>query len=413
MATIWRPTRGMNVRELQPHRYLFRFFLEKDVQRIIDDGPWSYEQSVLILQRTTLSEDPESVPLNMADFWVQIHGLPAGFRSEAVIQAIGKFVGVLVKTDDRNFDGSIRQFFRVRVAIDVWKPLKKGMRMKKDSGEWFAVSFKYERLPTFCFLCGVLGHAEKFCAKDETPTTGAKPYSADLWAGNRRGVPTAGLRWIAPETTVERRAWAGPDCNVPGDDSGKAAGDVDHGNAEHNPPSQPAEPNNDTSSIPSVNRESMGPESEVESRTAAQPGNGYVSSLVVAYNELKRKRSLILKQQLALGAWAKTLGSGAAKKAQSRSTARPVSPVAPVGRISPVSLRPAKYAERVRWPELPSISPPSSNTLPLRCLNWLWKCCEGQQEKTRIVPRHIQLAVRNDEELSKLLGDVGLSLMVV
>ncbi|KAG5544492.1 hypothetical protein RHGRI_017046 [Rhododendron griersonianum] len=25
---------------------------------------------------------------------------------------------------------------------------------------------------------------------------------------------------------------------------------------------------------------------------------------------------------------------------------------------------------------------------------------------TRIVPRHIQLAVKNDEELSKLLGDV-------
>lgn len=27
-------------------------------------------------------------------------------------------------------------------------------------------------------------------------------------------------------------------------------------------------------------------------------------------------------------------------------------------------------------------------------------------KKTRIMPRHIQLAVRNDEELSKLLGDV-------
>ncbi|AES86341.1 histone H2A [Medicago truncatula] len=28
---------------------------------------------------------------------------------------------------------------------------------------------------------------------------------------------------------------------------------------------------------------------------------------------------------------------------------------------------------------------------------------------TRIVPRHIQLAVRNDEELSKLLGDVTIA----
>lgn len=30
-------------------------------------------------------------------------------------------------------------------------------------------------------------------------------------------------------------------------------------------------------------------------------------------------------------------------------------------------------------------------------------------KKTRIVPRHIQLAVRNDEELSKLLRDVTIA----
>lgn len=30
-------------------------------------------------------------------------------------------------------------------------------------------------------------------------------------------------------------------------------------------------------------------------------------------------------------------------------------------------------------------------------------------KKTRIVPRHIQLAVRNDEELSKLLGTVTIA----
>ena len=30
-------------------------------------------------------------------------------------------------------------------------------------------------------------------------------------------------------------------------------------------------------------------------------------------------------------------------------------------------------------------------------------------KKTRIVPRHIQLAVRNDEELNKLLGSVTIA----
>lgn len=33
----------------------------------------------------------------------------------------------------------------------------------------------------------------------------------------------------------------------------------------------------------------------------------------------------------------------------------------------------------------------------------------SDNKKTRIVLRHIQLAVRNDEELSKLLGDVTIA----
>lgn len=135
------------------------------------------------------------------------------FRSKAVVQAIGNFIGALVKTDERNFDGSIRQFFRIRVSVDVMKPLKKGMRLKRDSGEWFTVDFKYERLPTFCFVCGMLGHAGKFCGKEVQADHRwmAKPYSAALRAGSRRGVLTANQRWIAPESTVERKLWAGPD----------------------------------------------------------------------------------------------------------------------------------------------------------------------------------------------------------
>ena len=33
----------------------------------------------------------------------------------------------------------------------------------------------------------------------------------------------------------------------------------------------------------------------------------------------------------------------------------------------------------------------------------------GDNKKTRVIPRHIQLAVRNDEELSKLLGSVTIA----
>nr|GMC79194.1 uncharacterized protein LOC109174453 [Ipomoea batatas] len=51
-----------------------------------------------------------------------------------ILQAIGSFLGVLVKTDERNFD-SIRLFYLVRVSLNVSKPLRKKIELKKDVGE--------------------------------------------------------------------------------------------------------------------------------------------------------------------------------------------------------------------------------------------------------------------------------------
>lgn len=212
IAAIWRPTMGMNVKELQPKLYLFRFFHEGDMARIMDDGPWSYEQSLLLLRRLSPEEDPETVNITHTEFWVQIHGLPNGFKSDSVLQAIGNFIGILVKTDDRNFDGSLRVFFRIRVSIDVSKPLKKGMRLRKDSGEWSAIQFRYERLPTFCFVCGLIGHGEKFCSKAllESCNQIEKPFGPSLRASGRGQGIVVRQRWLAPETVAERKLWIAP-----------------------------------------------------------------------------------------------------------------------------------------------------------------------------------------------------------
>lgn len=226
MATIWQPVMGMNAKELQPKLYLFRFFHERDISRIINDGPWTYEQSLLILRRIEKHEDPERVSLSHAEFWIQVHGLPAGLRSEAVLQVVGKSLGELVKLDENNFDGSLRMYYRIRVALSVAKPLKKGLRLKKDDGEWITVEFRYERLPTFCFLCGIIGHGEKVCAKmlDLDVKQKDRPFGSYLRAVNyRRGTPMTGEQWIAPETTADRKVWNATVKNAAVDGAGKGA----------------------------------------------------------------------------------------------------------------------------------------------------------------------------------------------
>lgn len=54
-------------------------------------------------------------------------------------------------------------FMRVRVAVDITKPLNRGRMITWDQGQEGWVSFMYERLPNLCNWCGLLMHDDKEC----------------------------------------------------------------------------------------------------------------------------------------------------------------------------------------------------------------------------------------------------------
>ncbi|KAG6975243.1 hypothetical protein JG688_00002574 [Phytophthora aleatoria] len=68
----------------------------------------------------------------------------------------------------------------------------------------------------------------------------------------------------------------------------------------------------------------------------------------------------------------------------------------PVGRVARY-LKKGRYAQRV------------GGGAPVYMAAVLEYLAARDHKKTRIIPRHIQMAVRNDEELNKLLGDVTIA----
>lgn len=106
---------------------------------------------------------PFDVKLDKVEFWVQIHKIPRSLTNHKMAEIIGANLGSFVKADLSNFDGTWNAFIRVRVEIEVNKPLRRGLKIKQPNGESVWLECKYEHLPTFCFICGRLGHAEKYC----------------------------------------------------------------------------------------------------------------------------------------------------------------------------------------------------------------------------------------------------------
>nr|GMD98183.1 uncharacterized protein LOC109147766 [Ipomoea batatas] len=198
LASVWRPVKGMVVEDLGNNIFIFRFFHIRDLQRILDDGPWAYDQSLLVLEKMRLDVPPLSMPFDGAEFWIQLHDLPYGFYSEKAAKAIGNFIGSYVCMDENNSEGWWSTFIRIRVSIDITKPLTSKMRIRRPGGEWSWISFRYERLPNFCFICGIIGHTEKFCLKlfKEFGQPEEKQYGAWIRAANRRSGPASGRRWL-------------------------------------------------------------------------------------------------------------------------------------------------------------------------------------------------------------------------
>lgn len=54
---------------------------------------------------------------------------------------------------------------RLKIRLDVRKPLKRRKKIcKKDKTE-IMVNYKYEKLGDFCFVCGMLSHTKRVCQK--------------------------------------------------------------------------------------------------------------------------------------------------------------------------------------------------------------------------------------------------------
>lgn len=153
---------------------------------------------MLINHRLQREEDPGQVALNAMEIWVQIHDIPKGFISESILASIGNFVGKYVKADPANFADTWKQYVRIRVNLDVQKPLKRCMKIKREGGSWSWVNFKYERLGNFCFVCGIIGHTERECnvlyAHPEKEVDWA--YGTWLRAQGQGGKQGVGARWL-------------------------------------------------------------------------------------------------------------------------------------------------------------------------------------------------------------------------
>ena len=126
------------------------------------------------------------IALTYSPFWVRLYNLPLDCRTEKHIRTYGGNIG---KVLDVEYSGvAWDKSARIKVLLDVSKPLRRILKIRNTKGSVVVVELKYERLPIFCYACGHVGHIERDCGVALEGDGGVdKQWGTWLRASPRRG----------------------------------------------------------------------------------------------------------------------------------------------------------------------------------------------------------------------------------
>ena len=160
LRSVWRTKRDFEVSDMGENRVLLLFQEKEDLDRVLLQGPWSFDKYILLLHKLEVGESISTLTFKDATFWVQIHGLPTLSQTRETGLRIGGSLGKVEKVDVGDKGFSLGSYLKIRATLDISQPLSRGRIVRSGGSDSRWVVFKYERLPVFYYLCGRLDHDE-------------------------------------------------------------------------------------------------------------------------------------------------------------------------------------------------------------------------------------------------------------
>jgi len=71
LKNVWKPAKGVIIKELDWNLFLFQFFAKTDKGYVFNEGPWAFDGRILMLKEIIGLEQPSEVVFNKARFCIK------------------------------------------------------------------------------------------------------------------------------------------------------------------------------------------------------------------------------------------------------------------------------------------------------------------------------------------------------
>ncbi|KAK8534615.1 hypothetical protein V6N12_057259 [Hibiscus sabdariffa] len=140
--SVWKAKNILAMVELQPNFFLIKSSSSGAMDMILKRRPWAIHD----------------------DFFSIKPYIPALTTTEEMGLRLGGCVGTALGVDHRVEGGNMGEFLRILVQVDIRKPLRRCVLLNNGLGKKASPSpLRYERLPDFCYYCGLVGHVLSTC----------------------------------------------------------------------------------------------------------------------------------------------------------------------------------------------------------------------------------------------------------
>ena len=99
LRRAWGLEELVQIVEVGSNLFQFKFDKEFDMDRVFKEGPWSFDNQVLMLRRWMLGMTAANVKFDSVVLWVQIWGVPFDMFSPKVAAEIGSRLGEVVEVE--------------------------------------------------------------------------------------------------------------------------------------------------------------------------------------------------------------------------------------------------------------------------------------------------------------------------